>query len=445
MICSRDSRAHPINPVRVTVAGADAKTPDSRLTCERLEFHDKPQTLTAVGAPQRPIVIQSATSGTVEAPGFWLQLDKQTGRLTGPGRLVRQIERAAEAKADTPAIESRIEWTEGVDLDLSAAPEGTAKDGFTALGGLRHAVFRGDIHVVDPQFSLASDQLAATFTRTPQQPQSQLQHIDALGSVRVTMAQGGAIDAAKLRIETRAAEDGRLRPDRLTAEGDVMLRDARQSMKAQHIEAVFIERLVTPSPEKPDAAKPIDLKAPKPEPKPHLEIQTVHAEKSVQLGLNDGTLVSGDVLDANMLAGSATVSGKPATVTRPGEAGAPPAAVLSIDTLNLFNHGKQATAIGPGSFTHRESTAKGATARQTVVKWQQRMRFEDDADTIEVFGSVEAVTEEDALTQSRLSADQMKLELAADPQPKPAEAAKPAPKLAPAKEATPPIQAARDL
>lgn len=413
------------SPTTVTLNERD------KLTCHSIAYLDSTKTATAIGSPAFPLRIESPVLGVVTAPKLVANVEKNTGQLVGAGS-IRAPQKQPDDGADRLPSGFKINWSQRVDLAF-ATPEKKPTDGDVeardaasqVVAGIESAVFIGDVVIEDRQMKMTAQQLNAGFDVTPGGGDRQLSRIDAAGDVKVTF-EDARIEAEELRVATAPNKAGRLTPVRIVADGRVIVVDPTQRMSADALDITLVER--------PKAPKPgVDPKKLSLNERMSVEPDKIVAKGNVELRmLGKDTRVYGDTLNADAAKGTAVLLGDPVRILRGGNEakGIKPQAELIVPKLNLERDGRIALAEGKGVFVWTQVDADAVPPkkegnpgdkpaapkvakhkRRVKVTWTDRMRYDDSADLIQVFGKVVAEAEDAPDELNRLTASQMTLEL----------------------------------
>lgn len=416
------------SPTTVTLNERD------KLTCHSIAYLDSTKTATALGSPAFPLRIESPVLGVVSAPKLIANVEKNNGQLVGAGS-IRAPQKQPDDGADRLPSGFKIDWSQRVDLAF-ATPEKKPTDGedveardaaSQVVAGIESAVFIGDVVIEDRQMKMTAQQLNAGFEVTPGGGDRQLSRIDAAGGVKVTF-DDARIEAKELRVATAPNKAGRLTPVRLVADGRVVVIDPTQQMTADALDVTLVER-----PKAPKAGATKDPKKLSLNERMSVEPDKIVAKGNVELRmLGKDTRVYGDTLNADAAKGTAVLLGDPVRILRGGDEakGIKPQAELIVPKLNLQRDGRIALAEGKGVFVWTQVDADAIPPkkagnpgdkpaapdvekhkRRVKVTWTERMRYDDSADLIQVFGKVVAEAEDAPDELNRLTASQMTLEL----------------------------------
>ena len=413
------------SPTTVTLNERD------KMICHTLAYLDSTKTATATGSPAFPLKIESPVLGVVTAPKLIANVQKNTGQLVGAGS-IRAPQEQPDDGADRLPSGFKIDWSQRVDLAF-ATPEKDPNDGEAeardaasqVVAGIESAVFIGDVVIEDRQMKMTAQQLNAGFDVTPGGGDRQLSRIDAAGGVKVTF-EDARIEAEELRVVTAPNKAGRLTPVRLVADGRVVVIDPTQRMSADALDVTLVERPKAPKTD--GDPKKLSLNE-----RMSVEPDKIVAKGNVELRMvGKDTRVYGDTLNADAAKGTAVLLGDPVRILRGGNEakGIKPQAELIVPKLNLERDGRVALAEGKGVFVWTQVAADamppkkagnpgdrpaGPNAkkhkRRVKVTWTDRMRYDDSADLIQVYGKVVAEAEDAPDELNRLTASQMTLEL----------------------------------
>lgn len=416
------------SPTKVTLNERDT------MVCHTIEFSDATKTATAVGSPAFPLRLESPVLGVVTAPKLTANVEKNTGQLVGAG-MIRAPQKQPDDGSDRLPSGFKIDWSQRVDLvfatpdetkaDAEAAGEAKRDAASQVVAGIESATFLGDVVVEDRQMKMTSQELTAGFDVTPGGGDRQLSRIDAAGGVNVTF-EDAKIEAKDLRVTTAPNKEGRLTPVRLVADGRVVVIDPTQQMSADSLDISLIERARAAKP----GTDPTKLSLNE---RMSVEPDKIVAKGNVELRmLAKDTRVYGDTLNADAAKGTAVLHGDPVRILRGGDKakGIKPEAELIVPKLNLERDGRVALAEGKGVFVWTQVKADAEPPkkagnpgdappepdepkhkRRVKVTWTDRMRFDDSADLIQVYGKVVAEAEDAPDELNRLTASQMTLEL----------------------------------
>lgn len=408
-------------PVRVRLAGGE------ELVSRSLRYSELSGEVEAIGNASHPMRISSPRIGRATASRLTMNLDEGHARLAGAGSirtdsLGEENDGEDDADNDSRGLPNNFaaSWSDQVDIYFASTDEGPSE--------IESATFAGDVHVRDDQFELFSETLATRFGRGPgseEDASPQLQEVQAEGDVSVTL-DDGSIAARWLRIETEADADGRLRPARLLAEGDVRIIDARQQIHAGQL-AVMLEATDDNGEGEGEGDQALPFAPVGDEGEGDSEgrsgriggvaVRHLDAREDVRLLLGDGMIARGDQITADAASSEAHLRGEPVILSRytPGEeedADAEPLTELRVPELFLEDEGRLAYADGSGVFTYLEpATEAGQLDQRVRVNWSRRMQYDDATQTIEVHGQVVAEAEDGPTELNRLTSRMLSLEL----------------------------------
>jgi len=370
------------SPVRAT--GAD----DAELTCAGLEYVASMREVAANGTPLHPLRIVSPRLGVLEGDDLVMRLDEGRGALWGAGSIQPAADAGDEAGPLPPGFS--IRWTNYVELEL--AREGEAE-------GLRSASFHGGVAVDEPRFALRSDELDVNLTADEPGGDRQLASIEARGEVAAS-AEQGKLWAERMRLQLKPDPAGKAVPDRLEAEGRVVLADTKQKLRAGRLDVQFLDPADMPAAA---AAEPPSGRFGEGE----LQIGQVRATEQVRLALADGTRVEAVTLIAHGRQGVADLAGspeQPVAVFRDE-------AELHVARLHVEERAGLARAEGTGRFDFHRPATELEPARRLSVTWTESMRFDERQGRLDVAGDVVARESSKPAEQNRLEAGRLRLDL----------------------------------
>jgi len=222
-----------------------------------------------------------------------------------------------------------ITWKDGVDLSFDPAADGGEG------GSLREARFAGDVKVAGEDFAMGSQRLRVGFEpRTGSAAEDSIREIEAVGAVSVrriaTPGETGLMDAETMLL-TMMTHEGKSIPKRLVATGGVVAQDATQTICAEGLTVDFKPRAAAEQAAKQAAAEPADGAAADgaestgtaqpatttaSESMGNVEIESVLAERSVRVQLENGGRAYAERLEGDSGRGTLRLSGGEVVIVR---------------------------------------------------------------------------------------------------------------------------------
>lgn len=283
-----------------------------------------------------------------------------------------------------------ITWKDGVDLSFDPAADGGEG------GSLREARFAGDVKVAGEDFAMGSQRLRVGFEpKTGGAAEDSIREIEAVGAVTVRrIAETGLMDAETMLL-TMMTHEGKSLPRRLVATGSVVAQDAAQTICAEGLTVDFKPRAVAAQPAGDPAAVPGEpAEAPDSNataagavPKAsdsmgNVEIETVLAEKSVRVQLENGGRAYAERLEGDSVRGTLRLSGGEVVIVR-DRVVADRMSEVSFDDATRSVH-----APGAGRFRFFDTAPELPPVRtperpviaenpQLTATWTESMRYDD--------------------------------------------------------------------
>ncbi|MEE8153685.1 MAG: hypothetical protein V3T53_01860 [Phycisphaerales bacterium] len=286
--------------------------------CARLLYRVLDKEIQLVGSAQHPLWV---TTPELHATGdrFWYRSEANQAGFVGPGRMTLfQVARPGRISALSPRIvisslaalgflpqpvtdddqaqpSLQITWQQRVDLQFEP---GSDADTSTRI---RTAAFVGDVTVVGESFALEAETMQAGFSDDGSGA-ARLESIDAAGDVRAHSlgSAPGELACRDLKLSMMQTARGRSIPTRLIATGQVMTRDAEQTMWAETLDVSFREMPEQAEADGRDNGAQFG----------DFEIQKLIAVDEAQLRLNDGARVLAERIDVDGIAQTANVTGE---------------------------------------------------------------------------------------------------------------------------------------
>ncbi len=307
---------------------------DTTMKCSQLVVRDEHTTLPSgaiasdtvadlIGRPDDPVTIQHP-SFTAEGEQLWIGLDSGRGAFVGKGQM-RFLARHHESRALTsialvcadplvssaiiahalnqsppaapPALKTDLEinWTEGVDLEFDK----------TDAGGddrrIRAASFNGNVNVVASSFTLESHRLNVGFEPGQKKLNSDkaddaINLIDAIGDVRVVSGvEKDRMNAQRITVKLKQL-DGRSIPTSMNAAGAVEALNKDYTLWTEALNVTFVPSLAKPE------ASPDSNAAPFGNQLGDVDIETMHADREVQVRLGQGARIFAQSMSGDNIA-----------------------------------------------------------------------------------------------------------------------------------------------
>lgn len=284
-------------PIRVTTQR------DEVITAASADYLASDGRLRLLGSYAYPMRIDSPQLGVLTGEKLVIDQRQAIGHVVGPGDLRAHSQPSRDhASAGTEPGESlsppvlrdmTISWDDALELVFYAhKPTANAVQQHTPrLRGIKHAAFRGQVRVHEPQLRLASDELTIALADPDAAPHA-VETIQAQGGVVVEAQLANQQEPMRLRanglmIDLARDTKQKLRPSHLQADGNVVAAQGRSTLQADRLE---IELDSPPHPE-PDAATPDTALSDRPadggDAEPPFAVRAVKASGTVWVSIDD--------------------------------------------------------------------------------------------------------------------------------------------------------------
>lgn len=394
-------------PLRITTSSKDV------ITASSFDFLGSTGRIRLTGSDDHPLVLDSPNLGVLT--GRQLVIDQSTGlgvvngagslRAHGEPGLADAIDPKASLAGERGARLPRgmnIQWNDRIDLAFYLHPQREDHSNVNRLRALKDVMFRGDVVVAHPDFSVRSDRLNLSLDDPAKGAQS-IEAINASGSVLVTsrdeQGEEMSIRSDQLVVELARDELGDMTPTRLKARGSVEVKQAKNDLRTGALDVGL------------GMALPTETTGDVKRNERRVTIRTMQADQGVTLSSVEPPLkLWAQRLDADVEADQVELFGlpdKPAQVEREGS-------TLTGGHIVVGQKSKTVHVLGPGRFAFLSRSSKpDAPANRPAqtaitVRWDDAMHFDDAVGLAQFTGKVRTQARTDRET-SRLLADDLRL------------------------------------
>ncbi|MGB7158348.1 MAG: hypothetical protein WBD40_09810, partial [Tepidisphaeraceae bacterium] len=360
--------------------------------------------------------LRDAKGAVVSTPALSYSEDRQTATFTGPS--TAEIPMGAGDATETLSAS----WSDEAVFALPKNERGEAI--------IRDAKLKGSVAIAHPRMDLNTDELELAFATpaTPTPPATQpadgssatpeLERLIASGSVLARLKDGTdatrSIQSRRLEMQTAAAPDGRLIPRTIVADGEVLLSEPTQSLRADRLRAMLAARPTTAPSSSSDGPSPTTAPATrKASDMPELIIESVVAQGAVRLSGEKGASASAEQLDAIEKDGQSLIKlmgvpTAPATVTDGRN-------TITGNILTLMPREEKAEVPGPGTLSFVHVDKEGKESPPVNVAWSGHAAIDGKTNRVDLNQSVSFTTIDKEGTTTTSKSDHLQLVLADKP------------------------------